>query len=397
MTINLKKVTSMILGFNLVMSLGITAKAQQNNLTDRLKNLSARVNELVQINADYMTQADQREVLELLRQVRDKVKPGSSNQPPNQQPPQYPGNGISETQSTGAVSRKSNGDWITLRLNRPVVLTQITIHALGSSKVRIYKVLAISLNNQSTNLNINSDLGAGNNVTTSLANTSLATTHIQILAEAWSNDMSLVIDTLGFQQGQNGTEPPIQYPPHNPDTGIFYCMAACKKSNGNPNLSYVGGGKGQFQSQAETAAVDNLTSQFNCSYGATITECSRENSRLDYHSFAACTKPDGSAKLSSIGDFAAAPSSTESKTKALISLRSRYNCSYDSTVVASALSDNRTAYCTAACTDASGLPNLSRLKGAEGRSIIEAKANAIKALNAAFNCSYDVVIHKCEQ
>lgn len=92
MATNFKKVTGFIIGINIVIGIGSTALAQQNNLTDRLKNASARINELVQANADYMSPNDQRDALELLRQVRDIVRPGNNNPSPQPPPAPYPGN-----------------------------------------------------------------------------------------------------------------------------------------------------------------------------------------------------------------------------------------------------------------------------------------------------------------
>lgn len=389
MLLKIGKTSILMLG----MTLALGALAQnQGQLSQRLKNASSKINEEIQVRADYMQPADQREVLELFRRIREKLNL-------SQNPSPYPNPGGSnlvlvESQNSGLISRKKNGEWSAVYLSGQQTISQINLRAQGSSKVRIYAVQAVDLQGQRYTLNIspNVEVLTGGSVVVQIPGR-IFVRQIEILAEAWSNDMSLVVDV--YVDSQNGGQQPYPTPP--PDNGLGYsCLAACKNSDGSSNLRYIGSGSAKFKLEAENNALVDLKSKFSCGNGSVIAKCSQDQYNVQYQSVAACMMSNSKdPNYRYMGELATDKNETMAVAQALGSLNKSYSCGSGATYK-SELKINSASYCIAACASSDGSANLNYSKGASGSSRMEAEVNALKLLNSAYSCGSGVVIHKCE-
>lgn len=275
--------------------------AQYDRMSDRIKRLSNRINNELQSNAQNLSDDDQRAVVELLRALKDRLRLDSGNDNG------HGGGGVQlvDSQITNYVSRKTGGQWITVQLPQSATLSQVNIRSIGSSKVRIYSVVAVTVQNQQIQLQMNtSDLQNGS-VGSAIVPTNMRVSYLQILAEAWSSDMRLGVDSLG-RTNDNGSQPPPYQPPGNgnpppynpPSNGNFACMAACRSSSTNSgDLRYVGFGSASFQSEAQNNALSSLRAGYSCANGAVVVECSQEEQGVEFQAYAACSNANGKPDL----------------------------------------------------------------------------------------------------
>lgn len=114
-------------------------------------------------------------------------------------------------------------------------------------------------------------------------------------------------------------------------------------------------------------------------------------------SYAACTNSKGKADLRYVASGSAS-FRLEAEANALKAVQSKYGCSYAAVIVESApvFSTQEVNYCTAACLNSTGVPDNRYSVGARGRNIIEAKFNVLKATQSKFGCSYGVEVQACE-
>jgi hypothetical protein len=110
-------------------------------------------------------------------------------------------------------------------------------------------------------------------------------------------------------------------------TGNYFCSASCKTSSGQPNLSYLGSGEASFELQAQNLAVQDVRSKYNCSYGIVNVECSIQNYEPVKYCVAGCKTSSGNVNLS-YSKGASGKSETEAKFNALKQVKNSYNCSY---------------------------------------------------------------------
>jgi hypothetical protein len=110
-------------------------------------------------------------------------------------------------------------------------------------------------------------------------------------------------------------------------TGNNFCTASCKTSSGAPNLSYLGSGEAQFEIQAQNMAVQDVRSKYNCSYGIVNVECSVQGYEPAKYCIAGCKTSGGNVNLS-YTKGASGKSETEAKFNALKEVKKSYNCSY---------------------------------------------------------------------
>ncbi len=374
--------------------------AQYDRTSERIKRLANRVNNELQTNAQNLSDDDQRAVLELLRALKDRLRLDNGNDNGNG------GGGVQlvDSQVTSFVSRKTGGQWITVQLPQSSVLSQVNIRSIGSSKVRVYNLVAVTVQNQQLQLQMNtSDLQNGS-VGSAIVPTNMRISYLQILAEAWSSDMRLGVDSLG-STNDNGTQPPPYQPPGNgnpppynpPSNGNYACMAACKFSNSNNgDLRYVGFGSSAFQTEAQNNALSHLRAGYSCGNGSVIVECSQEQQGVDFQAYASCSNTNGKPDLRYISSLATEKSLTQAKYSALVKLRAGYSCGETATVVKSAPKYQKLSYCVAACTDANGNADLNYTKGKKADSRLEAEVGALQLLRASYSCSNTAIVYSCE-
>lgn len=373
--------------------------AQYDRMSDRIKRLSNRINNELQSNAQNLSDDDQRAVVELLRALKDRLRLDSGNDNG------HGGGGVQlvDSQITNYVSRKTGGQWLTVQLPQSATLSQVNIRSIGSSKVRIYSVVAVTVQNQQIQLQMNtSDLQNGS-VGSAIVPTNMRVSYLQILAEAWSSDMRLGVDSLGGTN-DNGSQPPPYQPPGNgnpppynpPSNGNFACMAACKDSSDmNGNLRYVALGTSSFQSEAQNLALQNLRSSYSCGNGAVISECTQENG-LDYQAYAACGFSNNQPDLRYISSVGSGKTVTQAKYFALKNLASSYSCGNQPLIVKSGSSQSRLSYCVAACTDSDGKANLNYTAGKKANTRLEAEVGALQDLRSKYSCGNGAVVYSCE-
>lgn len=118
---------------------------------------------------------------------------------------------------------------------------------------------------------------------------------------------------------------------------------------------------------------------------------------MEVFSYAACTDSKGKADTRYISSATAA-FRLEAEAGALKAVHAKYTCNFGATVVETApvLSSQEINFCTAACISSTGIADNRYSIGGRGRSISEAKFNALKATHAKYTCNYGVEVTACE-
>ena len=174
------------------------AQITPTNPGDLMRKMSARMNEAIQQNADLLDPQDQRDVIELLRQIRQKLQFSNPSGPI-----------LVNSQTFGPISRASGGQWVTLTLPQATVLSQISIRSIGTTKIRIYRAQLVNTANEKIALNlVNLDVQGSTSINQPL-NLPTPIKYIQILAESFGPNMNIGIDSFAEDQ-QNGQ--PAPYP-----------------------------------------------------------------------------------------------------------------------------------------------------------------------------------------
>lgn len=110
-------------------------------------------------------------------------------------------------------------------------------------------------------------------------------------------------------------------------SGNFFCTASCKRSNGAPDLSYLGSGEANYELQAQNLAVQSVKSKYNCNYGIVNVECSIQGFEPVKYCVAGCKRSNGDVDLS-YSKGASGRSETEAKYNALKEVKKSYSCNY---------------------------------------------------------------------
>ena len=183
--------------------------------------------------------------------------------------------------------------------------------------------------------------------------------------------------------------------PQPPQNNGFYCAAACTSSTGVVDFRQSDGAPANFEAQARDAATQKVQAKFSCSWGLKVTTCSPQYAESVYDAAAACTTSTGKPELRQ-AKGGQGFSATEAATNARIAAQAAFGCSWG-IVDVGASQELRQAYCTAACTSSTGVPDARQARGAEGRNRTEALVKSVAATQAAFSCSWGVAITECSE
>ncbi|MEQ1877822.1 MAG: hypothetical protein ABL958_14360 [Bdellovibrionia bacterium] len=111
-------------------------------------------------------------------------------------------------------------------------------------------------------------------------------------------------------------------------TGQYFCAVACRNYTGNPDMSFVAGGKGNSKLVAQQVATDNLKKTYNCNYGPIDVGCepqsgSSQSNTCQYACLNYTGVPDKA--FTAIGQGA---SKLEASINAINGVKAKYNCNY---------------------------------------------------------------------
>jgi hypothetical protein len=189
---------------------------------------------------------------------------------------------------------------------------------------------------------------------------------------------------------RGGNQPPVPPTP----AGMNYCVAACITSAGNPDLRYARGMKAEFEVQAKQLAIEATMKAFSCNIRATIVACENQSWER-YDALASCIRSSGNVdtKYTKLGT---GNGPEEAQQNARQSTMEKYSCNIGVKAHQVAAADGR-HYCSAACINSSGNPDVRYSKGADGDSTIEASAKAIELVMNTYNCNIGVKITECSQ
>jgi hypothetical protein len=147
------------------------------------------------------------------------------------------------------VSRRSGGEWITMRLNYPMSLSQLNFRVIGQGLVRIYAINLVRVSSNSAVEVSSTDINPLQIVPIYLDGRNLVS-EVQVLAESFRANLSLGTDLYAFQQGYPGPTPgPGPQPPTNAPACEMFGSGAFNGSQ----WAYRGGYNGQVM-----FATDNI-------------------------------------------------------------------------------------------------------------------------------------------
>ncbi len=177
-----------------------------------------------------------------------------------------------------------------------------------------------------------------------------------------------------------------------------YCTAACVDFSGKLDPRYSRGMRGRSEVEAKFNALSKTQSDFKCTYGVQVSECSRESSAPPYFegvdSSAACRTYDGKLDLRTVA-LGRGANTLEAREKALTAARVHPACLQFGVAEYQTTQDLRPSYCVANCTDFSGGLDPRFSRGANGRSQVEARVQALLSTQSAFACRHGVEIQQC--
>lgn len=192
----------------------------------------------------------------------------------------------------------------------------------------------------------------------------------------------------------NNDHHPIPPPPP-PAPSSHFCSAACTTASGAPDLRYSGGDRAEFEVEAKQKALSGVQSKYSCTWGAKIVACSPEVARAKHSCSAACTTASGTPDLRFLR-VDSASSFVEASLKARVAAQSAYSCTWGvADYKCSSNGDRVPTFCTAACTTDAGAVDMRYSAGSRGENLVEAEGLALMEAQKKYSCTWGVKISEC--